>query len=85
MTNDTTYRFWKHENGDVYAIRFGADEVGIMGSDITGVCGPLHHSDREEPLDDFEYETEDVDWVIDNSGSFRDVTTPAEYANRRYA
>ena len=82
MTNTLIdYRFWRHESGELYAIRFGDGGTGIRGSDITGVCGPLHHSDREFPLDDFEYETEDVNWVIDNSGSFRDVTTVVEYVH----
>jgi hypothetical protein len=77
-----TYKFWQHQTtGEIYAVSMTDD-----GSDLTGVVGPLHYSDRTSPLDDFEYGTEDLDWLIENSGFFRDVTTPTEHANRaRYA
>jgi hypothetical protein len=71
------YRFWQHESGALYAV-----EMSDQG-EIMGMCGPIDYSERDKPMNEFEYESEDVDWMIDNSYSFRDVTTPAEEARQR--
>ena len=69
-----TYRYWQHDtSGELYAVGMGCNGI------ITGVCGPLHYSERTHPLDSFEYDSEDIDWLTLNSGHFRDVTTPAEH------
>lgn len=67
-----TYAYWSHESGETYVIRFDDD------GDINAVCGPLHYSERGKSAYAYEFETEDVEWVIDHSGEFRDTTTIAE-------
>lgn len=65
-------RYWRHQlSGEVYAVK-------ISNGDVVAVVGPLHHSEygdlRADSLGDYNYTSEDVDWIVEHNGEFRDVT-----------
>lgn len=67
MDSGTTYCFWRHTSGDVYAIR-------QQNGRVTGCVGPLSeaYQDRENlpdhHWDDF---TEDAAWAEEHEAEFR--------------
>lgn len=60
------YEFWRHKSGEDYAVE-------LTGDVVTGVCGPLPHTEvRSALLPDMHYHDnpEDVDWVREHQDDF---------------
>lgn len=77
--SQATYAYWKYdESGDVYAVRwvpYGAEDIRV-----TGVCGPLAESEYVSLSDpskllDYNYSSEDVDWIEERLGEFDQLAT----------
>ena len=56
---ERSYRYWKHENGDTFAVR-------LEGGRLTGLCGPLHYSEvqaRLLPWHHYDDHPDGVEWT----------------------
>ena len=60
-----TYEFWRErETGEIWAIE-------LLEGVVTGLCGPLHHSQLEEGfLSSFDYGSDRAAWVEANRDAF---------------
>jgi hypothetical protein len=80
MSKKYEYQYWSHNaSGETFAVE-------LTNGVVTGVCGPLHYTDRPDDMRDFEYHDDDTDQDAAEIQAHReDYTLDETNQKRRYS